>query len=319
MGRAAGGRTRLFPSLGAHCLFFVPSLLKLLFPVFHLQPDSAYLGDSPALSCPFPSEQSPISWPVMGAISEPPALPILPAPVPGVLLPSPGGTGAVSYSSLRTASRNVHPGGQELHFPIPVEYRYSDRTSPCLQPWEQNHLLGVEQNPAGTVAPSSNPVRVSCARKRCRCPTGDQLCFCCLDFVRVMKRHVANSCDHGRHSRSKQLCAVKSSSSSCACYCCAGGDSPLHVPAAETVPCPIQVRFEVLMEVVIAHCPVLSKVWEGLQVSGGNSWPAGADGHLWSRNLEPAQPKVLDEDIWYWPQETGQLIQQKHSFLLATF
>lgn len=126
MGRAAGGRTRLFPSLGAHCLFFVPSLLKLLFPVFHLQPDSAYLGDSPALSCPFPSEQSPISWPVMGAISEPPALPILPAPVPGVLLPSPGGTGAVSYSSLRTASRNVHPGGQELHFPIPVEYSYSE-------------------------------------------------------------------------------------------------------------------------------------------------------------------------------------------------
>lgn len=56
MGRAAGGRTRLFRALGAHYLFFVPScLLGLQFPVFHLQLDSPYLTDS---SSPLPFSHS---------------------------------------------------------------------------------------------------------------------------------------------------------------------------------------------------------------------------------------------------------------------
>lgn len=133
MGRAAGGRMRLFRSLGAHCLFFVPSLLKLLFLVFHLQPDSAYLSGSPCSQLPFSR-----SW--LGA--EPDLLTL--AGEGGCLrafcsahppCPSPGGCccparGALCLFYLRTASPSVYPGGQELHFTIPIVAEHLRAYSP---------------------------------------------------------------------------------------------------------------------------------------------------------------------------------------------
>lgn len=118
MGRAAGGQTRLFRSLGARYLFFVPScLLGLQFPVFHLQPDSPYLTDSSS-RCPFPtagSEHSLISWRLAtcwGRFKS--------------LLPCPGGCPVPAEVALclflaspwGAASRSASPAGQELHFMI---------------------------------------------------------------------------------------------------------------------------------------------------------------------------------------------------------